>query len=427
MKCEEIICNRFIKPLKGKKTGTVGTELEFPLLNLEKKPIDPETALGLLTHFLWHGGFEVSGPDAKGRPAFITNAYGDCISFDNSYNNIEFSMNFCGNLCEIKNRFYSYLTQAQEYLAPKGYIITGMGTNPYKKFITQSHVDYPVYNMVDEYLHKFDCEKTHAFPDFPAYLSSVQTHLDVNESELPKAATLFARIDFLRCILFANSPDFDFNGVLCYRDFLWHKSAFGLCAKNTGPVDEKYETISDIQKSFYRRSMFNCIRDGKYVSFKPVLLEDYFEVNPESDIEQFLSFRHIETTCRGTLEIRSDCSQPLSEAMIPPAFNLGILVNLDKAVSITEAFFDGRNIKNSYLRNLAANGIEITEFTKDRLKKYALDMSETAFDGLKSRNLGEEKLLEPIFGRAESLRCPTKYTLENKDRIDEVIKKYSEI
>lgn len=426
MKCEKIIYNRFIKPLLGKTTGNIGTELEFPLLNLAKKSVEKETALGLLEFFL-NNGFQTEETDANGCPAFITDKNGDCISFDNSYNNIEFSMNYGDNLLEICERFYSLLSAAQSFLKPKNYTITGMGTNPYKKYINQSHVSYPVYNMVDEYLHKFDCKKTHNYPDFPAYLSSVQTHLDINADDLPKTASLFAKTDFLRGLLFSNSPDFEQNGTLCFRDFLWHKSAFGLCAKNTGAVDEEYKTLNDIQNSFYERSMFNCIKDGKYITFSPVLLKDYFEVHSEKDIEQFLSFRHIEITCRGTLEIRSDCSQPLSHAFLPPAFNLGISANIESAVKRTEKFFCNKPpVKNSYLRSIAVNGGGFEHFTVAELKSYASDMAEIAYDGLLSRRLGEEKLIEPIFDRAQTLSCPAKHILANKDNIDKVIKEYSE-
>lgn len=427
MKCEEIIYNRFIKPLKGKKTGVVGTEFEFPLLNLGKKPVDKGVALGLLEYFSEFHGFKTEETDTEGLPAFITNACGDCISYDNSYNNIEFSMSYGANLCDIADRLYSYLRFAEEYLKDKGYLICGMGTNPYKKFVTQSHVKYPVYDMVDEYLHRFDCEKTHDFPDFPAYLSSVQTHLDVCETDFATAFNLFAKTDFLRCVLFANSPDFDFGPTLCYRDFLWHKSAFGLCFANTGAVDESFDSIDEIQRSFYSRSLFNCIRDGKYCTFAPVSVKDYFEKNPACDIECFLSFRHVESTYRGTLEIRSDCSQPLCDALLPPAFNLGILTNIKKAVSASEAFFDGINVTNSYLRECVASGRDIPEISRERIKKIALEMSDIACDGLKSRGLGEEKLLKSVFERAETLRCPAMYILENKNKLDEVIKEYSKV
>lgn len=424
MDYKDIIKNRFIQPLLNKKTGTIGTELEFPLINLNKEPVDKVKALSLLNYFL-QKGFKTEDTDTQGNPAFITNNYGDCISFDNSYNNIEFSMNYGDNLCEIRDRFYGYFKDAQNFLKQYNYIITGMGTNPYKKYITQNHVSYPVYNMVDEYLHKFQNENTHNYPDFPAYLSSVQTHLDINTEDLPKTASLFAKIDFLRGLLFSNSPDFDFSKTLCYRDYLWSKSAFGICKTNTGAVDEEYKTLDDIAESFYKRHMFNNIRNGKYTCFYPVNIKEYFENNDKIDIEQFLSFRHIEITCRGTLEIRSDCTQPLSDAFAPPAFNLGIAHNIDKAILKTKELLNDKNLKNSYLRKSVSEGMGIKEFTAEQLSDYALDMIKISEEGLLTRGFGEEKMIQCLYKRAEKLECPAQYTLKNIEKIDKVIEEYA--
>ncbi len=425
MSYKEIIENRFIKPLLNKKTGIIGTELEFPMLNLEKKPIDKSKALSLLLYFTGQG-FSVEATDTEGNPAFVTNCYGDCISFDNSYNNIEFSMNYGNNLNEISKRFYGYYKEAQDFLKQYNYIITGMGTNPYKKYINQNHVSYPVYNMVDEYLHKFCNENTHCYPDFPAYLSSVQTHLDINPEDLPKTATLFAKIDFLRGILFSNSPDFDFKSTLCFRDFLWSKSAFGICNTNTGAVDEEYETLEDVAESFYQRHMFNNVQNGKYNCFYPVKIREYFNGSNDGDIQQFLSFRHIEITCRGTLEIRSDCTQPVRDAFAPPAFNLGIAHGIEKAIQRTNDLFKDKKLKNSYLRKCISEGTEIKEFTKEELREYALDMLVISENALKSRGLGEEKMIQCLYERTEKMECPAMYTLKNKGRIDDIIKEYSE-
>ncbi len=424
MDYKEIIKNRFIKPLLNKETGNIGVELEFPLLNTEKAPVDLCTAKGLFNVFL-ENGFKTEDYDTDGNPAFITNGYGDCISYDNSYNNIEFSMYFGNDLTKIKDRFINYFRAAQDYFKKHGHMITGMGTNPYKKYITQSHVSYPVYNMVDDYLHKYNCSDTHDYPDFPAYLSSVQTHLDIHPDDLPATANLFAKIDFLRGMLFSNSPDFEFEKILCYRDFLWSKSAFGICKTNTGAVDEEYSCLEDIAQSFYKKHMFNCIRDNRYETFYPIKITEYFKDNPACDIEQFLSFRHIEVTCRGTLEIRSDCTQPLCDAFAPPAFNLGIAHNIKRAIERTAVLFGEKNIKNSYLRKCVCEGIKIKEFNKQQLCDYATDMVYIAKEGLLKRGLGEEKLIECLYDRSKKLECPAMYTIRHKDKLDEVIEKYS--
>jgi gamma-glutamylcysteine synthetase len=418
LKAYDIVEKRFIKPFKTRTLGNVGVELEFPLVNLDKDRVDKSFVIGLLEFFA-EKGFEVEETTKGSAPAFIYNEDGDYLSFDNSYNNFEFAMNYGPDLCDIAERFYSLLRQAQEYLKQGNHILTGMGTHPYKQYICQDHVDFPVYNMVDEFLHTYPAK--HSYPDFPSYLSSVQTHLDLDLKSLPRAATLFARMDFVRAALFSNSPSWESSKILCFRDFLWEESAF----PNTGKVDEVYNSTDDIIQSFLKRKMFNRIRNGKYEIFEPVVLKEYFENEKyealPSDIEQFLSFRNIEITSRGTLEVRSDCSQPICDAFAPPAFSLGILYNLDKAEKTMSGIFP--DITTTKLRNTVICGEEL-DFPKGFLEQII----EIAEEGLKMRGKGEEKFIKPLYHRANTKTNPAKDTLarlEKGGKIESIILEYS--
>lgn len=412
----DIIRKQFIKPFENKQKGNVGTELEFPLLNMAKKPVSIQVAQRLLDLFL-EKGFKTEETTLDGKSAFIINKHGDVLSFDNSYNNFEFAMNYGDNLCDIAARFYSYFETAQQYAKENNHILAGMGTNPYKKYINQSRVNFPVYNMVNEYLHTFPAK--HSYPDFPAYLSSVQTHLDLPLSQLPLAATVFARLDFIRALLFSNSPSWDGGNIICYRDYLWEGSAFP--DTNTGKVDEQYLSQHDIIESFTKRKMFNRVKDGKYIAFAPVLLSDYFDGKNDDDIKYFLSFRNVEITARGTVEIRSDCTQPVYHAFAPSAFSLGILYKLDEAKELLDSF--KTQLKTSQLRNAVINGQEI------RLPKdFVLLFVELAYQGLMLRQKGEEKFLAPLFERAKLNMCPGKDTLsrlKKGESMEKIILDYS--
>ena len=208
-----------------------------------------------------------------------------------------------------------------------------------------NHTPFATYNMVQEYLHKFP--GTHGYNDFPAFMSSVQTHLDIGLEEVPRAYTLFCKLDFVRGLLFGNSPDFEGKGWRIFRDYLWEKSGFGNSPEITGSIDRSFETADDIIDFYLEKGMFNRIRDGKYEVFKPVPIKEYFlqEDAKKEDIECYLSFRNVELTCRGTLEVRSDCTQKRGRFFMPPAFNLGILNNIEKAESTLEDFFKNCNIK----------------------------------------------------------------------------------
>lgn len=391
----EIIYERFITPFADKKIGNIGVELEFPLINTNGGDIDTEFVASIMD-FIGKKGFSCVLYGTGGEKLFMENDKGDTLSFDNSYNNFEFSMMYGDNLLEIKSRFDTYYNMVQKYLSQKGHTLVGRGTNPNYRSIGVNHTPFSTYNMVQEYLHNFP--KTHKYCDFPAFISSVQTHLDIPENLIPSAYTLFVRLDFVRGLLFGNSPDFEGKGWRIFRDYLWEKSGFGNCPNITGSIDKAFENIEDVIDFFLEKGMFNRIRDGKYEIFPPTPIKDYFTQTDakEEDIECYLSFCNVELTRRGTLEIRSDCAQKEGRFFMPPAFNLGILNNMDKARETIDAFTKNCGIEktNSELRSLVAECREEEIAPKYLLHALCAKMLDVAREGLLKRGKGEEILIK---------------------------------
>ncbi len=393
---KEIIYERFITPFAGRVRGNIGVELEFPLINKNGGNVDTVFVSSIMDYFE-KKGFRCVLWGVGGEKLFMENSAGDTLSFDNSYNNFEFSMMYGDNLLDIKKRFFEYYSEVQGFLNKGNHALCPRGTNPNYPGIDVNHTPFSTYNMVQEYLHKF--RGSHRYNDFPAFMSSVQTHLDTDLKSLPEVYTLFCRMDFVRGLLFGNSPDFEGKGWRIFRDYLWEKSGFGNCPEITGSVDYAFNTTDDIVDFFLKKGMFNRIRDGKYEVFEPVEIKKYFSEEKygakEEDIEFYLSFRNVEITSRGTLEIRSDCTQPEGRFLMPPAFNLGILYNADKARECLENFFktNGINKLPSELRNLVCESREIEIAPKEVLDKLSGDMLEIASEGLKKRGKGEEILL----------------------------------
>lgn len=397
MNARNIIVNRFIKPFIGKKPRHIGVELEFPLINKNGRDIDlPFVAA--ICDYLEDFGFHCVLTGVHGEKLFMENDVGDCLSFDNSYNNFEFSMMHSESLVSIYERFIRYYEIVQSYLEKGNHALYPQGSNPNFKNISVNHAPFSTYDMVSDYLHTF--EGKHDIPDFPAFMSSVQTHLDTDEKALPRAYTFFAKIDFLRGILFHNSPDFFGKGYRIYRDYLWENSAFGNCPEITGAIDSEFKTTDDIIDFYLSKGMFNRLRDGKYEIFKPVLISEYFE-NPsygakEEDIECYLSFRNVEATARGTLEIRSDCTQKEGMFFTPPAFNLGLMENLDKGISRLDKFIKDNSISllPSEMRKIVTDGKDISLIApQSEIESLCSDMIKISKEGLIKRGFGEEKLL----------------------------------
>ena len=392
----QIIYDRFIKPFEGKNSGNIGVELEFPLINKNGKDVDTEF-VGSIMEFLEKEGFSCVLYGIDGEKLFMENESGDCLSFDNSYNNFEFSMMYGDNLCDIKARFDTYFAMVQKYLAQKDHTLSARGTNPNFPGISVNHTPFSTYNMVQEYLHKFPGK--HSYNDFPAFMSSVQTHLDIDVERLPEAYTLFCRLDFVRALIFGNSPDFEGRGWRIFRDYLWENSGFGNSPEITGNIDRNFEKTEDIVDFFLEKGMFNRIRNGKFEVFEPVPIKDYF-TNPvysakKEDIECYLSFRNVEVTSRGTLEVRSDCTQPEGRFFMPPAFNAGILNNLDVAKTVLDTFIEKNNIKKtpSQMRALATQCREEEIAPVDELSELCSKMKDIAREGLIKRGKGKESLI----------------------------------
>ncbi len=442
MNARKIVNDTFIKPFCTKGRKNIGVELEFPLLNIKKAPVDKEVALGLLEHMTKQHSFRAAEKDANDKLAFIINEDGDVLSFDNSYNNFEFSMEKGENLSECAQRFYKLYDIVQNFLIPHSHTLCGIGTNPFKEYIKSDFVSFPVYEMIHKFLNGFCGKDYHTYPDFPAYLSSVQTHLDVSCEELSEALTLFADLDFVRALLFSNSPAFSgaigFSDCVCFRDYLWEMSGFGSLGKNTGKICSEFSSLSDIEDLILERKMFNRIRNGKYELIKPVTLNEYFNSSEseECDISCYLSFCNVEITRRGTLEVRSDCAQPASEAFCASAFNLGILCAAKDARQVLDEFLKN-NISKEILalpeKNKILRDSVIYEYKlpapDSEIQKLLTNLVTLAKESLLKRGFGEEILIKPLFARAERIICPAliwKQLLCGGMSLESVIKKFAD-
>ncbi len=423
MNARELVEKEFLSRFFQEDRKYTGVELEFPLLSLDGGSVSEEVIRGLIG-YLFENGFKTDGTDIHGNSVFLMNEDGDSLSFDNSYNNFEFAMAKDENLFSVAIRFYKLYQLVQNFLTERGHTLCGLGTNPHHHKAETYPVDYPIYCTLREYLSEFSGGYFHRYTDFPAWLSSVQTHLDVDAATLPRALTLFAAMDFVRGLLFSNSLPFKdsptHEDALCYRDYLWEHSGFGYLADNTGPVCGQFNSLDDIIDMICKKSMFLSYRNDQYKIISPTRLDTYFEVEGvPSDIGGYLSFKNVEITRRGTLEIRSDCAQPVGAAFAPPAFNLGIFHGLSEAEALMQDFFShlpaemaDSPSRNKILRRMVING-EPLPVREETVKALLMKLVTLATHKLEERGLGEERLLAPLMARAQRLSCPAKFMKEH--------------
>ena len=144
--------------------------------------------------------------------------------------------------------------------------------------------------------------------------------------------------------------------------------------------------------------------------FNPVNIKEYFEDGKygakAEDIECYLSFKNVEITSRGTLEVRSDCAQSFENAFAPPAFNLGVMEGLDDIYDIITAFFDDNNITktNTELRDIVVSGDDVTKIADgENLYMLLCDILTVVEEKLFLRGLGEEKFIDCLWDRVNEI------------------------
>ena len=125
MDSRQVIYDTFLKRFEDSSRNSIGVELEFPMVNTACAPVDEALMHKMLENFL-NEDFKAEEYDREGNPVFISDKNDDVLSFDNSYNNFEFSMGKADNLTVVADRFYILLDRVQSFLKPYGYELKGV-------------------------------------------------------------------------------------------------------------------------------------------------------------------------------------------------------------------------------------------------------------------------------------------------------------
>lgn len=454
---KNLLYEKYIKPTKYKNDLHIGIEIEMPVLNLDKKPVDKSVVLKLIKTFAEKYNFTPTGYDDNGDIyAVSSNENGDIYTFDCSYNNLEISFGKVQDLNIIWERFKTYIEFTNSYLRSYNTILTGFGENPYRKFNNNIPIPNGRYRMLFHYLNSYKEYKNkkqfHCYPDFGTYSSASQVQIDVRENKIANTINIFNMLEPIKALLFSNSVLNNENEeFICARDMLWEHSMQGYNKHNLGMYNIKFNNNDDIINYFLTTSIYCTERDGKYINFTPIMITEYFEreyvegeyfedgkyhnikFKPEiSDIDYLRTFKFTDLTFRGTIEHRSCCCQPFKDTMCVSAFHLGVTEQIAK---IKELINNDKTIYNkgytpTELRKLFVQK-NLPKFVDEKeLKVLLKNVLDIIYSGLKSRNKGEEKFINCLYERAETLTPPAKLYLRLKQggvSDEEIIRKFAEI
>lgn len=456
---EKIIRNKlykeFIEPTKQRK-NFIGIEIEVPIINLNKKPVDFDIVHKITDNFKKEfSDFSPNGIDYDGNTFSLKNPNNsDIVCYDCSYNNIEFAMGREKNLFTINNRFIEYYNYVKEEFEKYNYTLTGMGINPYRRYNKEIPIPSERYLMLYHHLKSFNKYNDipmhfHNYPGYGMFSSASQVQLDVHYNDLIKTINTFTKIEPIKALLFSNSVLMDENKHLtCFRDALWEYSTHGINPHNIGMYDVDFEDIDDILNYLETLNIYCVMRDGAYINFETINLLEYFnkdsikgdiydkkgyrqiEIKPNiNDIDYLRAFKFINLTFRGTVEFRSVCTQPISDTMSVAAFHLGLKEKIDELhefISKDRVIFH-KGYTASELRKLLIRD-EIPSFiNKKKLCELTNNILNIAKDGLNKRGLGEEIFLKPLYNRVKYHTNPGKEmikSLHDGIKIEKIIKDY---
>lgn len=453
---ETAIYQRYILPTKRKRTGKVGLEFELPILNRKNEAVDFDKVHKMTDGFIERFSFGKTSRDDDG---FIYSAVnektGDGLSFDCSYNTLEFSFGAEEDINLLYKRFAEYYTYVKTELGKSGHTLTGMGINPHYEVNRNVPVVSERYRMLFHHLCSYrNYEKEilfHDHPNFGLFSCASQIQLDVEEDNLTETLNTFTKLEPLKALILANSPWGEKGEILCSRDNFWRNSLHGLNRHNVDMYGLELESIEEIILYIKSMSLYCVEREGKYVNFPPVPLAEYFSsekvkgeyfdgncyreifVYPEiSDLQYLRSFKFEDLTFRGTVEFRSVCEQPVGEIMASGALHTGWMENLHE---LTERLNRDETIYHkgynaSELRRMFVKRDFPDIFVKKEISGLLEELLDIAAEGLKKRGFSEEKFLLPLYRRAEHLLSPAREMIEgmeNGGRLEDYIEKYGSL
>ena len=452
----EALYERYIAPTETKKEDYIGIEIEMPVINKEGKATDFNVTKEVTKGFQNNNDFEPVSSGYDGYCYSSTDSVtGDNLSFDCSYNNMEISFGMEKSLKPINERFTQYVTELNDEFGKRGHMLTGMGINPGWKNNYKEFLPSPRYQMLEGYLKRYkDWEEQmyfHPYPDFATYACASQVQLDVTKDRLIPTIQAFSLLEPVKSRLFANAWMDAEPYNLVVRDMFWENSTHGINPHNIGMYEQIPENLDELLEYISRTSLFCTERDGHYLHFRPVPVIEYFEreyiegeyyengvyypyrFTPEDDDLKYLrTYKFEDLTFRGTIEYRSGCCQPFSEAMTVAAFHIGLA---DKVEELTELLKNDDVIYHhgytpGELRKLM-NRSKLPGFVdEEQLKKLCRKILDLSESGLKKRGYGEEQYLEPLYKRAEYLESPALKMVEGLQaghKMEEYIEEYASL
>jgi len=377
MDLDNKIYEKFISKLSYSEY--IGVEIELPIINILPPYTIEMDVIQKLLESIKKLNFNTSNKDNDNNIIALKNVInGDTISLEYSCNTLEISLNKEKDVFTLEKKFKKYTKYINSFLKEYNYKLEYSGINSNYKEIEKKCLNHNRYKIIEKLLLT---KEEQLYSEFCSYCCSIQTHINVDKDNLIKVLNCFTTIEDIKDNIFANSYMKE-TGIKNSRKFLWINSNF---KPNNVGKNILYKDISDLINDYKNRCLFYIERQNKFMLLKnKTSLNKYFTskkisvidennhkhlIKPMTkDFENFRSYKSVELTKYGTLEIRTDCTQNKNNIFKLVAFNVGI--------------------------SLSAK--DILEYLKREKNINEQDLISFAIKGLKKRNKNEEKYLEDL-------------------------------
>lgn len=411
-----LIKERYLKPLKINPDLFIGIELEFPIVHKEALKTDTSVSKKLLVYLEKTLELDVLKRDKDGNIVHLKNLQTDDeILFEVSYNTLEFAFGKSTSITEIDKRFERYFHIIQNYLADFNHEIRGIGINPQWEINDNRAVSLPRYEMLIKFLKMGEVQpRFHKYPDYASFICSSQVQFDVSKENYLTVLNLFNLLEPVKAYLFSNSlfPK-AYPEVTISRDIFWEQSMHGYFKENVGVYPNLFTAEDEWINYMLKTAIFYTVRNETIYYFTPIRVKDYLNkdeivgydlkgnrvsiIPKAEDLKYHRSYHYQVLTTRGTVEVRSICTQSFEKTFAPAAFHLGLLENLSDCEKIILNSFLLTDKKLSFQSGRRYfSQIEIDENSKKQMLDLAKKLVTCAKEGLRKRGRGEEIYLDNL-------------------------------
>ena len=418
-------------------TRKMGVELEFQIAPLDGKEPKIDVLKNLLNEMLPEFGFESIESD-NDRNSIKGRKDGDLISYECSYSMLEISIAPHLNIHDISKKSNYYIHKIQNFLKKYNLTLLPLGINPFDWGTKTPFMNTDYLITLNYLFDDFKLKRKYSFKNTTAFISASQVHLDLSLDELPKYINLLNKLGWVKALLFANSPNVINKNEKCnsLRDVLWRDCALAYNATNVGERKNNFNAYEEVFLDTLENSIYYVKRGNKTIYFQPRVLKEFLQIKnifgwqvengkklqveltpQDSDIQFSRPYNSIVITTKGTVEIRSECSQPFEGSMSHLAFHVGIINNIEKIqkhiLSIEEKT---QNYSYKELREKAIyEDYDMQKYMSFNIEKYVYELLLLIKEGLTIRNKQEESYLNCLFERLKNRSNPA---IEWKDKLD---------